>query len=105
MSALFISSVIDSSLLSGSSREHAIDQMYMDHIGVVESNEYAGYVNVRPSGLGVRLNELTDPRDFSDMDQDRLGDYFNLVNNAELLIARYGIEEVRARANRLYQEA
>lgn len=104
MSALFISSTIDSSLLTGTAREEAINRMYLDGIGVTHAEEYAGYVSIR-SSIGARVNELTDPRDFSDLDQDRLGDYFNLVNNAELLIDRYGIEEVRARANRLYQEA
>lgn len=104
MAALFISSTIDSSLLSGSDRERAIVDMYRDNIGITHAEEYAGYVAIR-STIGARINELTDPRDFSDLDQDRLGDYFNLVNNAEMLIARYGIEEVRARANRLYQEA
>ena len=99
-----ISAVIDHSLLQGSARDMAIDAMYRDQFAITHSDEYSGYVHVS-SPIGARIWELSDPRDYDTMNDDIRGDYETLVNHADILISRYGVDELRTRASNLYRQA
>lgn len=99
-----VSAVIDHSLLSGSARDVAIDAMYRDRFAITHSDEYSGYVQIF-SPIGARVWELSDPRDYSTMNDDVRGDYESLVNHADVLVSRYGVDELRARASNLYRQA
>lgn len=99
-----VSAVIDHSLLSGSARDVAIDAMYRDRFAITHSDEYSGYVQIS-SPIGARVWELSDPRDYSTMNDDVRGDYETLVNHADVLVSRYGVDELRARASNLYRQA
>ena len=103
MSALFISSLIDPSLLSGSDQDRAVDQMYLDRIGI--SGGYENDYVAISSPIGFRSWEVCDPRDYSAMNSDTRGDYQVLVNHANLIASRYGREVLRSRAENLYHQA
>ncbi len=99
-----VSAVIDHSLLQGQDREMAINAMYRDRFAITHSDEYSDYVSVS-SPIGARIWELSDPRDYSAMNDDIRGDYECLINHADVIVSRYGIEELRSRASNLYRQA
>ena len=95
-----ISSRIDHSLLSGDAREQAIVRMYADRFAVVTSRDYLDYDNsASSSSLGFRDWEFRNPSSEYD------ADYSNLVAHADALLARYSIDELRARARAMYESS